>query len=432
MLATNIAAIVATKQGGFNPESLQQLYNNYIFLKIIAISGFLPVTFTLFVIHITEMTSWYLISLSCMSVVISIGTLGVLGQFSVTDGDHLILQKQFNAGGPVECASKQPWVWCYQTISQTTSIDGTPLDLDYQAYSILGFCLVVLAAIIASKLGLTKPDRLQNRAHWAHAILTKVNQKLNRKSNTDQSHTVLQLAKRLLLRFWRSVSQRLFQPVARIWNAYPDPPEWKVAASQARTLYQQHVPAAYKRVTKHGGYIVCYFILHYMFYAIFIGLYLSFFIKFMRDLVWFASHDVYNNVWNFGQVVAISIWAPALAEWLHLEFRGMRRGLEYRLLPPYRITRQSTKASSIDVEKGDAVSYRKLSREANEDRQALAEDTIHQHSDHSSSSEAGDRNAIAIAVEDKPESAPHEEAWRLPDPELPSRGISLSQKDTGN
>ena len=67
----------------------------------------------------------------------------------------------------------------------------------------------------------------------------------------------------------------------------------------------------------------------------------------MRDLAWFASRNVYNNTWNFGQIVAITIWAPVVAEWAHLEFRGMRKGWDYKLVLPYRVTKADERVGDV-------------------------------------------------------------------------------------
>ncbi|KAL8936890.1 MAG: hypothetical protein Q9216_004692 [Gyalolechia sp. 2 TL-2023] len=62
---------------------------------------------------------------------------------------------------------------------------------------------------------------------------------------------------------------------------------------------------------------------------------------FLRDLAWFAENDVYSKTWNFGQIVAITVWAPPVCEFIHLEIRGMQRGFNHRLLYPYRVSKNS-------------------------------------------------------------------------------------------
>lgn len=59
MMATNIAGFVVEKKGGLDPDSLQELYETYIFIKVIAVGGYLPITFTLLNLHMIKELSWY-------------------------------------------------------------------------------------------------------------------------------------------------------------------------------------------------------------------------------------------------------------------------------------------------------------------------------------------------------------------------------------
>lgn len=57
MMAMNIAALVNKHRGCFDPKSLQQLYNNKILIRSISPSGYLPITLTLFELHIVGIIS---------------------------------------------------------------------------------------------------------------------------------------------------------------------------------------------------------------------------------------------------------------------------------------------------------------------------------------------------------------------------------------
>lgn len=57
MMAINVAALVNKHRGGLDPKSLQQLYNDYILTRSISISGYLPITLTLFGLHIVGIVS---------------------------------------------------------------------------------------------------------------------------------------------------------------------------------------------------------------------------------------------------------------------------------------------------------------------------------------------------------------------------------------
>ena len=147
MIAINIAALVNRTKGGFQPNNLQQLYNTYILIKSISISGYLPVTFTLFTLHLVDVVSWYLLVLSIVTVFISIATLFVVGNFSPSQDDLDYLSQQALSGGPDSCGKKNLAVYCYKPIGGGYEYDST--DPASGAYSMLVFCLVVLILLVA-------------------------------------------------------------------------------------------------------------------------------------------------------------------------------------------------------------------------------------------------------------------------------------------
>ena len=50
-------------------------------------------------------------------------------------------------------------------------------------------------------------------------------------------------------------------------------------------------------------------------------LYIYWFKLLLQDLTFFAKAGLYKKSWNFGQVVAITAWAPPVIEYIHLELR---------------------------------------------------------------------------------------------------------------
>lgn len=58
----------------------------------------------------------------------------------------------------------------------------------------------------------------------------------------------------------------------------------------------------------------------FMVYLAFMGVYVGWFRTFFIDLAWFAPL-VDRDSWGFGQVVAITVWAGPLCEYIHLELR---------------------------------------------------------------------------------------------------------------
>ena len=147
MLATNIASLVVQTRGGLAPQSLQQLYNTYIFIKVIAIGGYLPITFGLLILRMLNKVGWYLLILSVASVGVAVGDLYTERTFSPSPEDLSSLQEQSVQGGPASCGGNKPIAWCFKRIGvnhygfrETNTGDG--------ADDILAVCLVTLALLI--------------------------------------------------------------------------------------------------------------------------------------------------------------------------------------------------------------------------------------------------------------------------------------------
>lgn len=165
MLAINIAALVNRNSGGFQPNSLQQLYNTYILIKSISISGYLPVTFTLFTLHLVDVVSWYLLVLSILTVLVSIATLFVIGKFSPSQDDLNYLSQQALSGGPDSCGTKNLLVYCYSPLGGAAE-DYDSINPASGAYSMLAFCLVVLILLIANQYHAFKDPSTGNPKPW--------------------------------------------------------------------------------------------------------------------------------------------------------------------------------------------------------------------------------------------------------------------------
>lgn len=177
MMAINIAALVNRNRGGFQPINLQQLYNTYILIKSISISGYLPVTFTLFTLHLVDVVSWYLLVLSIVTVFVSIATLFVVGNFSPSQDDLNYLSQQALSGGPDTCGKNNLAVYCYNPIGGGHGYDSA--DPASGAYSILAFCLVVLILLVAHQYHAFRDPSTGQPKPW----LSRINSVLFRKYN---------------------------------------------------------------------------------------------------------------------------------------------------------------------------------------------------------------------------------------------------------
>ncbi|KAL6716571.1 hypothetical protein ACLMJK_006138 [Lecanora helva] len=146
MLATNIAGLIVQGHGGVGGESLQELYNTYIFIKVVAIGGYLPVTFGLLILRMLDKVGWSLLILSIVSVGVATGNLYRKQTFNPSLDDLMTIQQEASQGGPATCGEKNPIAWCYKQMNfinegfkSTNQGDGADL--------ILGFSLVLLVLI---------------------------------------------------------------------------------------------------------------------------------------------------------------------------------------------------------------------------------------------------------------------------------------------
>ena len=168
MMAINVAALVNRNSGGFQPNSLQQLYNTYVLIKSISISGYLPVTFTLFTLHLVDVMSWYLLVLSIVTVIVSIVTLFVIGSFNPSQKNMDYLSQQAISNGPLNCGLHNPAVYCFRPVGGAY---GDSTDPASGAYSILGFCLVVLVLLVAHQYHAFKDPLAGKPKPWLSRIL---------------------------------------------------------------------------------------------------------------------------------------------------------------------------------------------------------------------------------------------------------------------
>lgn len=264
MLATNIASLIIQHRGGFVPTSLQQLYNTYIFIKVIAIGGFLPITFTLLTLRMLRKMSWLMLTLSIASVGVSIANLFTKLDFSPSEEDLAHVRDASNHGGPKSCGENNPIAWCYDRISIHGNAFGDTNAGD-GADAMLFFCLIVLV-ILTLEHFFFSPDTTNRRFR-----------------NT------------------------LLKPFS-YWN----------------NRHGQDIPAGEERSTTTSRVLVVMkrFLIPLLF-TIIILLYLYALTFYAGDLDWFRDNAIYDPEWGFGQVVAILVWVPPIFEFLWDSFRKL-------------------------------------------------------------------------------------------------------------
>ena len=329
VLAINIAAQVDRAKGGLQPQSLQQLYNTWVLIKSVSIGGYLPVTFTLFTLHLVDVVSWYLLSLTICTASVSIATLVTIGNFNPSDADIGSVSLASSTNGTTSCGGRSPGAWCYRPGSTNYNIYSDP---SHGAYSMLGFCVFILFLLMAKQFVADKylsdyyrrklrkyfpKDKYIQRWHstWrkgfiaAWEVLRAVQQKI--------------LEHRNIKHLRRSSSYHLAS-----WKPRWTQSEWftKVTDTTSKDLRlhglltKEAIIKNFKsfRSTDWPKASQTAFIV--LFYATILGLYLYFFTIYCQDLAWFASNGV-SNSWSFGQIVAITVWAEPLCEYIHLEIR---------------------------------------------------------------------------------------------------------------
>lgn len=262
MLAIQIAAQVVQRKGGLQPNNLQQLYNTFVVIRSVSISGYLPVTFTLYALYSAGKTSWFLTILSGITITLSAVTKFSLSSFSPSQGD---LEHLKNIPGPTTCGNLDPSVYCLRAIS-TGGIYGFDMATgSWGASEIFAFCTLIFVLLI-------------------------------------------------LYQLWISEYQLLLKP--RIWLMKIGPIERattyttaKIAAPRLQEVWQRLGLSSWEALTKLVNLAI-------------LAVYISCFVIFMENLRILNSPEfgmIDTSSWSFGQIVAITVWAGPIVEYIHLE-----------------------------------------------------------------------------------------------------------------
>ena len=340
VLAINIAAQVDRAKGGLQPQSLQQLYNTWVLIKSISIGGYLPVTFTLFTLHLVNIVSWYLLSLTICTVAVSITTLITIGNFNPSDADISYLSQASATGGPPLCGERTPGAWCYIPNSMDYYNSTDPSN---GAYSMLGFCVFILFLLMAKQLWadgylsqlashrvfrkncwrIKHIERWYSTGRGAFIATLEVFRTVQQKTLEHRKTQQLRRSFSYHILSWKALSRQMLSWRVLSWTQSEG--FTRVAERTKRDLRLRGILAKeaiirvfrstdWRKASK-STFIV-------LFYATMTGFYVQFFIMFCQDLAWFASKV--SNSWSFGQIVAITVWAEPLCEYIHLEIREFR------------------------------------------------------------------------------------------------------------
>ena len=261
MLAIDIATQIVLKTGTLNDGSakLQGMYNNYVLIGSISLSGLLPVSFMLLTLHSLGVCSWYLLSLSTCTVALSAATLFTTGSFNPGPADLMRLRNQISGSFPA-CGLRNPSDHCLQT----NNIALTSLDIGRGSIGgpILVFTLIILSLIFSDYCG------VQDTAIY-----------------------------KWVMEWWLQGPKIVSEPFQ-----YPRHPR----AHPYHFLRLDHALS----YTSHCLYFITWIC------------YLVFWAYYLRSLKIGASAGIVQT-WTFGQIVAISVWAQPLFEYVKLSVRKL-------------------------------------------------------------------------------------------------------------
>lgn len=327
VLAINIAAQVDRHKGGLEPQSLQQLYNTWVLIQTVSIGGYLPVTFTIFTLHLVDLVSWYLLLLTICTTSVSIATSFNSGNFNPSDADISSVSLASSINGTIACGGRVPGAWCYTPNTIYYNSESGPSD---STFNMLVFCLVVLFLLMAKQIGADKyisdiygrkfrkyfPNKYVERWYstWrksfiaAWEVLRAVQQKIPGHRN---------------IKHRRSSSSCLAS-----WKPRWTQSEWftKVTDTTSKDLRlrglltKEAIIKTFKSFRSTDWLKASQTAFIVLFYATIIGFYVFFFVTYCQDLAGFASYQI-SRSWSFGQIVAVTVWAGPLCEYIHLEIR---------------------------------------------------------------------------------------------------------------
>ena len=260
MLAIRFAAETAVRTGSLGSDNLQGLYNNYALIGNLSITGFLPITFILLCLHTAGMRSWFVTGLSTCTVIVSGVTLFTTGNFNPSQRD----QNNFAAQRTniTACGSFDPTTYC---LDLTNFQNAASWDFFSGGAVTLLFSLLILVFIILDQF------------------------------------------KILSYQF----SKRIINQLSNILKAF---------LSTLRNQDKYGISSRYFPfdINSYGRFIQV--VVNFRNLA-FWSFYLLLFGDFLSNFTFNTPSAQISPEWGFGQIVAITIWAAPLFEYLKLVIR---------------------------------------------------------------------------------------------------------------
>lgn len=289
-IAINVAAMIVQKGSETKSDSVQALLGNCYFLTNIAISGYLPIAFTLFNLYLVNRVHWYIILISAASIVVASVAQGTLDCSSLTKQQNARLDWVFHNGNLRECGLKQPWAYCdmaYSYLSDDPQVVGLRM---------IGFCTVVVTIVLLSKFKI-----LGKWERWIIVCLERDRKIVRRpQERTDSPGGFNQYSRKARTRRSGIMSARFSDHKADSQNLF-NRLRWKVlCVGWPETILR--------------NFVICL-------YFLIVGIFCWYISIYMKNLRSFATTRTLDPTWGFGQITALLVWAPSVSKYLLLVLR---------------------------------------------------------------------------------------------------------------
>ena len=321
MIAVQIAALVVTSQGSLDATSLVQVQLSYNLFQSIAAGGYLPVTFNLVCLRQHGKRSWYIFLLSLCTFGLSAATL--FGTIEL-NSDGIV-----SANPIIECGNNDLIRLCTLDLAFYKYGNGGS-SVNYNSFA---FAAVMMFLLTIDQFDLNIHQRMVQKLMqlkaWCEWMIEKGNKfinwpeiwtvfsttisKMNRQLATHVAYQrTIQTLTRVKITTWNYI-QLYFGMAFGKNNRFTD---W--VKEKVRELHSKDVQELFDAGLKLIEVIV---------YQVVLAFYLiSIFEEFTSLQVFVDSGTINTNNWGFGQIVGITVWFPALFEYLYLELRTYSPG----------------------------------------------------------------------------------------------------------
>lgn len=304
-LAVQVAAFVAfsSKENSFDADSYEALFDNYAILSQVAVNGCFCVVFGLFLLRLNHQSSWYIIVLSNLAAILCTVTYFKAQNDTVSQdvihNDSPTLDKCANVTPSKYCYSYNVFYafsqirgWFPSAMTTYGDVDSTAmLPLIGGKKSAIYFSCFMQLVLFLDHIAIFPCNGTNRNIRQTEDDLPRSGFFLKKLaiSNRTRRITTLQLVQNWILSM-------------RCWDAY------------------ERAAAHFSTVTR----VLCIddrkSTLRTVIAAFRLVLELVFFITILNSLLDLTTEWSLINAmnWTFGQVIAVTVWAPVIIEWVYM------------------------------------------------------------------------------------------------------------------